>query len=254
MRKVLVFQHVAHAILGTLNPMLKEQGFRIRYVNFDRDPNSRPTIEKYDGLIILGGHMGVYEAAKYSHIQVEMALIEKALKKGIPILGICLGAQMLAQVLGSHVRKSPEKEMGWYDLHLTSKGQSDSLLKHFKKTEKVFQMHGDTFDVPKQAEHLAFSKACQGQAFRFGKNVYGLQFHLEADRPMIDRWLNNPRHHKDFLDGKNKFTIEQIKNDSEVLLNQSINLSQKCFAAFLDHFGEFERHKLLGSGHGKSKL
>ena len=72
MRKVLVFQHVAHEILGTLNPLLKQRGFRVRYVNFERNPFEQPTIEKYNGLIVLGGYMGVYEAEKYTHIKVEL--------------------------------------------------------------------------------------------------------------------------------------------------------------------------------------
>lgn len=151
MRKVLVFQHVAHEILGTLNPLLKARGLRVRYVNFDRNPDEKPSVEKYDGLIVLGGQMGVYEADKYTHIKVEMQLIEQALKKGIPILGICLGAQILAHVLGANVRKSPIKEVGWHDIDLTVAGEQDPLLGHFQKREKIFQMHGDTFDLPKTA-------------------------------------------------------------------------------------------------------
>lgn len=92
MRKVLVFQHVSNEILGTLNPLLKSRGMRIRYINFDRSPDEAPSVDRYSGLVILGGHMGVYEADKYTHIKVEMQLIEKALKKNIPILGICLGS------------------------------------------------------------------------------------------------------------------------------------------------------------------
>src|SRR5262249_19570043 len=131
MRKVLVFQHVAHEILGTLNPLLKRQGFRIRYVNFDRHPDAHPSIEKYDGLVVLGGNMGVYESETYQHIKVEAKLIEEALKKEIPVLGICLGSQILAHVLGSNVRKNMEKEIGWYDLEFTEPGRQDLLFNHF---------------------------------------------------------------------------------------------------------------------------
>ncbi len=90
MRKIIVFQHVAHEILGTLNPLLKSKGFRVRYINFDRNPEETPSLEKYNGLIVLGGNMGVYEAEKYTHIKVELKLIEQALSKNIPILGICV--------------------------------------------------------------------------------------------------------------------------------------------------------------------
>src|SRR5690349_16930935 len=115
MKKVIVLQHVAWEILGTLDPLLKKESFRVRYVNFDRQPDAQPTLDKYDALILLGGPMGVYEAEKHSHLKVEMKLIEQALQKDIPIMGICLGSQLLAHVLGADVRKHTEREMGWYD-------------------------------------------------------------------------------------------------------------------------------------------
>lgn len=252
MRKVLVFQHVAHEILGTLNPLLKRQGLRIRYVNFDRSPDERPTLEKYNGLVVLGGHMGVYEADKYTHIKVEMQMIEEALKKGIPVLGICLGAQILAHVLGADVRRSPEKEIGWCDINLTDEGAKDPLLSHFQKTEKIFQLHGDTFDIPKQAVHLASSSVCHGQAFRYGENVYGLQFHLEVDQAMILRWLEHPANQKDIESLQGKISAEQIRAETEKRIQHSIELSQKTFSKFIDLFHLPERPELLGSGHGKS--
>src|SRR6185312_2919672 len=187
MRKVLVFQHAAHEILGTLNPLLKERGFRVRYVNFHRHPDMIPSIEKYDGLVVLGGNIGVYEAAAYPHIRVELKVIEEALKKDIPILGICLGSQMLAQVLGSPARKSKIREIGWCDVELTAHAKNDRVFAAFGPSEKIFQMHGDTFDIPKSATHLAQSKDFPAQAFKLGDKVYGLQFHLEVDQPMIHR-------------------------------------------------------------------
>lgn len=245
MRKVLVFQHVAHEILGTLNPLLKARGLRVRYVNFDRNPDEKPSIEKYDGLIVLGGQMGVYEADKYTHIKVEMQLIEQALKKQIPVLGICLGAQILAHVLGASVRKSPTKEVGWHDIDLTTEGTQDPLLGHFKTREKIFQMHGDTFDIPKSAVHLASSTACLGQAFRHGENVYGLQFHLEVDEGMIQRWMTNPMSASE--------DVGRIRAETSTYLENSVQLSQKTFDRFIDLFAFGERKILLGSDHAKPK-
>lgn len=247
MRKVLVFQHVANEILGTLNPALKQQGLRIRYVNFERDPNAAPSIDKYNGLIVLGGYMGVYEADQYTHIKTEMKLIEEALKKDVPILGICLGAQILAHVLGSEVRKSPEKEMGWYDIELTVAGQNSKLLSHFKKTEKIFQMHGDTFDIPKSCEHLAQSKICPAQAFSYGHKVYGLQFHLEVDEAMILRWLNNPRNQQDIESSRGKVSVEQMKTDTAKYLQNSLSLSGQTFEKFIDLFEMKDRPIILKS-------
>lgn len=250
MRKVLVFQHVAHKILGTLNPTLKERGLNIRYINYERTPDEHPSVQKYNGLIILGGHMGVYEADSYKHIKVEMQVIEEALKKNIPILGICLGAQLLAHVLGADVRKNKEKEVGWCDIDLTEEGKKDNLLSHFAPTEKIFQLHGDTFDIPKTAIHLASSDLCNGQAFRYGEKVYGLQFHLEADQAMIQRWLDNPRNQEEIFGSSDKFSTEKIRTETEKYIERSMNLSEQTFGKFIDLFALKERAITLKSDHG----
>ncbi|MDD4974564.1 MAG: gamma-glutamyl-gamma-aminobutyrate hydrolase family protein [Bacteriovorax sp.] len=250
MRKVLVFQHVAHKILGTLNPTLKEHGLRIRYVNFERNPDEAPSLEKYHGLIVLGGHMGVYEAEIYKHIKIEMQLIEEALKKNIPILGICLGAQMLAHVLGADVRQSAKKEIGWYDLNLTDQGLNDPVLSHFQKTEKVFQLHGDTFEIPKSAIHLASSELFPGQAFRYGEKVYGLQCHLEVDQAMIHRWLDNKRNQHEIANSNGKFSVAQIRLETEQYISHSMDLSRQTFSRFIELFTLRERPILLGSDEG----
>jgi GMP synthase (glutamine-hydrolysing) len=252
MRKVLVFQHVAHEILGTLNPLLKAEGFRIRYVNFQRHSDFQANLEGYNGLIVLGGPMGVYEAAQFPHLTHEMKIIEEALKKEIPVLGICLGSQLLAEVLGGKVRKSKQQEIGWYDVKLTEKGMCHQHFKGFSETEKIFQLHGDTYDVPKGAEHLASSEMCEAQAFQMGK-AYGYQFHLEVDEAMIHRWLKIPANKKDLDDSKGKFTEEKILSDTHKFIKRSLELSRASFGAFVDSFGKKEKKVALGSGHGKSK-
>jgi len=241
MKKVLVFQHVAHKILGTLNPALKDRGLRLRYVNFERNPEEKPSIEKYHGLIILGGHMSVYEKDIYTHIKTEMQLIEEALKKDIPILGICLGAQLLAHVLGAPVTKAREKEIGWHDIKLTDAGLSDPLFSHFKATEKIFQLHGDTFALPQGHTHLASSAICEGQAFRYQDKVYGMQFHLEVDGPMIERWLNNPANLKDIENSQGKYSLEMIKKETAENIEKSLILSQATFQKFIDLFAIGEK-------------
>lgn len=250
MRKVIVFQHVAHSILGTLNPTLKEHGLRMKYVNFEREPEAYPSLEKYNGLIVLGGHMGVYEAEKYTHIKTELNLIEEALKKEIPILGICLGAQLLAHVLGAPVRKHTQKEVGWCDITLTEEGRKDQILQHFSSTEKIFQLHGDTFDIPKSAVHLAHSSICPSQAYRYGDKVYGLQFHLEADAPMIERWMNNPKAQQELF-REQHCSMDGIRTDTEKYIEHSKRLARNTFSEFIRLFNLKERPILLGSGHGK---
>ena len=120
MKKLLVFQHVPHEILGTLNPLLKSAGFRIRYVNFGRHPDAQPTLDGYHGLVVLGGPMSVNDSDRLPHLTTEMKLIEEAMKRNLPVLGICLGAQLIAKTLGARVYSNKEKEIGWYDVTTTS--------------------------------------------------------------------------------------------------------------------------------------
>jgi GMP synthase (glutamine-hydrolysing) len=250
MRNILVVQHVPHEILGTLNPLLKANGFRIRYVNFGRDPNANPTLDGYYGLIVLGGPMGAYESDRYSHIKTEIKLIEQALKKDIPILGICLGSQLIAHALSSNVRAHHSKEIGWHDVHFKDSRTTDPVFKNFRKTEKIFQLHGDTFDIPKSAEHLAFSQLCDGQAFRYGKKVYGLQFHLEVDEAMILRWLRIPENQKD-LAACAPLTEADILLHTKDHIERSLQLSQEAFSNFINLFQLPPKKVGLGSGHGK---
>ncbi|MCE7904046.1 MAG: type 1 glutamine amidotransferase [Gammaproteobacteria bacterium PRO9] len=160
MPRLLVFQHVPHEILGTLDPLLKDAGFRIRYVNFGRDPGAVPDLDGYDGLIVLGGPMNCDEVTRYRHLATEVGAIRTAVGDGKPVLGICLGAQLLARALGAPVTRNPRKEIGWYDLMPTDEGRQDPLFRHFDEVEKVFQWHGDTFAIPPGAMHLAHSEAC----------------------------------------------------------------------------------------------
>lgn len=247
MRKIMIFQHVGHEPLGTLNPMLKAAGFRIRYINFGRDPAAEPCLDGYNGLIVLGGPMGVYEAAKFPHLKYEMRKIEEAIKAGIPVLGICLGSQLVAEVLGSSVRKAKQWELGWYGLSLTKEGKADPLFGTYKGFEKVFLIHQDEFDPPKSAVHLASSEQCVGQAFRYGKCVYGLQFHLEADQAAILRWLDRPENRALMRESAGAFSLDQMQADTSECIDRSLELSTFTFGKFIELFGEVDRHLVLGS-------
>src|SRR3954466_15879822 len=119
MVRVAVFQHVAHEILGTFHPLLKDAGCRIRYINYGREHHAPIDMRRYDALVILGGPMGVYESDRFPHLRDEIKVIQQAIELNKPVLGICLGAQLLAAALGSEVRSSGVKEIGWYDIHLT---------------------------------------------------------------------------------------------------------------------------------------
>jgi GMP synthase (glutamine-hydrolysing) len=190
MRKILVFQHVASEPLGHLDRQLRESGVRIRYVNFGREPHAEPDVRRYDGLVVLGGPMNVDQADLMPHLHFEMAAIRDAVSEGKPMLGICLGAQLLAEAMGGKVHPNHVPEIGWYRLHTHSAAHKDRLFRHFEhRPHFVFQWHAYTFAPPPDAVPLAWTRNCRNQAYRLGDSAWGLQFHLEADEALITRWL-----------------------------------------------------------------
>lgn len=247
MPRLLVCQHVAHEILGTLNPLLKDAGFRIRYVNFGRHPDAAPSLDGYDGLVVLGGPMSANHADRHPHLTTEMRLIEKAIQKELPVLGICLGAQLIAKTLGARVYENAEKEIGWYDVSPTEGASNDPVAGHFERREKLFQWHGDTFDLPRGAAHLASSALCENQAYRYGDNVYGLQFHLEVDERMIERWLTVPVHVKEIESTNGKIDPRKIREETPANIGRLKQLGDRAFGNFMKLFGARERRYGLPS-------
>ncbi len=243
MPRLLVFQHVAHEILGTLDPVLRSHGFRIRYVNFGRHPDAQPNIEGYHGIVVLGGPMNVDETDNYPYLATEIRLLEQAVERGMPILGICLGAQLLARALGAQVRPNAEKEIGWYDVEPTREGLRDPLFSHFAADEKIFQWHGDTFDIPEGAVHLASAAACTNQAFRFGDCAYGLQFHLEVDAAMIERWLGVPGHITEIEAEGGRICPNEIRRSTPNHIHRLTELSDLAFTSFTELFGSLHRRR-----------
>ena len=234
MRRLLVFQHVPFEILGTLDPLLKSQGFRIRYVNFGRDPDARPRLAGYDGIIILGGPMSVDDVECYPNLATEIELICEALAASIPMLGICLGAQLIARALRAEVGPGPCKEIGWCDVSPTEAGATDPVLGHFRASEKIFQWHGDVFEIPNGAVCLASSPTCPNQAFRYRDNVYGFQFHLEVDERLIDRWLTVPVHVEELVQLHGTISPGRIRRETRDHIRRLRRLSDRSFGEFLE--------------------
>jgi GMP synthase (glutamine-hydrolysing) len=246
MARVLVFQHVAAEPLGTLDPMLRNRGHRIRYYNFHRDPTADPDIARYNALIVLGGPQMPDQGERHPHLKTEMRCIEQALKLDIPVLGICLGAQLLAYALGGGVRPMAQWEIGWYDLQPTPAAAADPLLCALTHPRPVFQWHGYTFDLPSGAVHLARSDTCENQVFRYGHNAYGLQCHLELDEPLINRWLNYPEYAEDLRE-KGIHDAQYIREQTHRLIGQSVELSFEIFGQFLRPLNEPRSRHVLPS-------
>lgn len=234
MPRVLVFQHVAAAPLGTLDPLMRRLGHRIRYVNFERDPHASPSVDRYHGLVVLGGAMNVPDKTRRAHLLTEMRAIESALRQGKPVLGICLGAQLLAHVLGAPVRRMDSPEVGWHPLRLTAAGRHDPVLGGHPDGAPVFQWHGYRFDLPDGARHLAGTDACREQAFRWGDHAYGFQFHLETDRALIGRWLANPAYRAQLEAAGLGHDVPGIRAQTERHVEAMQARAHAVFGRFLD--------------------
>lgn len=246
MRKLLVFQHSAREPLGVLDPLLRRAGFRIRYLNFSRQPDLQPDVSRYNGLVVLGGPMNVDQQEQYPHLAVEIAAIQQALARGIPILGICLGAQLLAAALGARVQPNTVREIGWYRLHPTAEAGGDPLFRHLAGDPHVFQWHAYTFDLPPGAVHLASTPTCPNQAFRHGDRAYGLQFHLEADLPLIQKWLQVPEYKAEAEAAGPAHHLEHILRDSHEHAPRALTMSEQVFSEFITLTG-WRRPTRLGS-------
>jgi len=165
--------------------MFVSDGYDIEKVNAQKDivPTSP---SGYDAIVILGGPMAVYDNLVY--LRKEQELIKNAIKNETPLLGICLGSQLIAQAAGGRVYKGKKKEIGWYNVYLTPASSNDIFRGFTNKTIRIFQWHGDTYDLPANAKILAYSDLYP-QAFRIGSAV-GIQFHFEIDEHLIQTWMN----------------------------------------------------------------
>jgi GMP synthase (glutamine-hydrolysing) len=186
----LVLRHVAMEHIGTMAPVLARAGIEYRYVDVFRGEQAPETCAGLGGLIVMGGPMGVYDADRYPFLTAEMSLIRRAAEAELPVLGVCLGSQLIAGALGARVYPGPQKEIGWFPIEVVD--PSEQIARGLASPFMGFHWHGDTFDLPAGAVPLFRSALYPNQGFRWGRNVYALQFHLEVDRAMIAEWLVDP--------------------------------------------------------------
>jgi GMP synthase-like glutamine amidotransferase len=195
MTGVCAFRHVPFEHLGSIAPALESRGLAVRYVDMFEGARAPERIGEAAGLIFMGGPMSAND--NLPCLRAELALIEQAAKAGQPVLGVCLGAQLIAKALGARVYRNRAKEIGWFPVWWTPAAAGDPLFAGLSAPETVFHWHGETFDLPPGAEWLARSEACAHQAFRVGANVYGLQFHLEVTPEMIADWVTQDQNSHD---------------------------------------------------------
>lgn len=199
-RTACVLRHVGWQDAGLLKPALERRGYDVTYVDALMRGDLDPLIEVADILIVLGGPNGAYDEADYPRLATELRWIEERLKRERPLLGICLGAQLMARVLGAHVVTMDEPEIGLGPLFAIATGDGKSpdgqgsALSARADAAPVLHWHQDTFDIPRGAVHLARSAQCENQAFSYGSNALALQFHLEPEPRRFEEWLVGNAH------------------------------------------------------------
>lgn len=172
-----------------------------------------PSQTEFDMLVVMGGPMGVYDTARYSWLNSEAEFIRKSIRENKPVLGICLGAQLMASALGAQVKKNPHREIGWFPLLIDPALRSTSFADVFTDNMPAFHWHGDTFDLPENATRIASTEACNNQGFVIDDRVIGLQFHLETTIESAQLLIENCR---DELDGSTYVQSEhEMLNDTE---------------------------------------
>jgi GMP synthase-like glutamine amidotransferase len=180
--RIEILQHVAFEGLGSMETWFRPRGHSLKYTRLyaGESPGGAAAQEPpADWLIVMGGPMGVHDEAEFSWLAAEKRAIEAALKRGAALLGVCLGAQLLAHVLGAQVTRNPEKEIGWFPVDLAPEAAGAWPGKVFPSHFTPFHWHGDTFGIPAGAIPLASSAACRQQGFLYRENALGLQFHPE---------------------------------------------------------------------------
>jgi len=172
-------QHVPFEGLGTMGSYFLDRGHQLGSTHFYRG-NPLPSVAEFDWLIVMGGPMGVYDELEFPWLKTEKSFILESIESGKIVLGICLGAQLIASALGARVFKNPYREIGWFPIGRKIDAKDSAIADVFPDRLEAFHWHGDTFDIPDRAKLLASSEACRNQGFVLGSRVIGLQFHLET--------------------------------------------------------------------------
>ncbi|KAF0180563.1 MAG: hypothetical protein FD164_1780 [Nitrospirae bacterium] len=238
---VLVLKNISSEGPGTMAGYLAQRAIPYSVIDlYAGEPV--PVAEEFDMLVMLGGPMSVNDDNSYSYIRQEYELTRRFISQRKPVLGICLGAQIMAKALGAKVFRGPEKEIGWLDITLTTVALRDfrmlKLATHPQGGDvwqrfKVFHWHGETFELPVGAVRLAASDMYANQAFRYGSHAYALQFHIEVDREMVYDWLTSE-------------PIDQTRLTSDT--EQFYDVYQKRALAFYESFFSAQKISQTGAG------
>ena len=209
------FQHVPFETPAMISRWAAEHGYAESFTRFYEDDYHLPDISDYDALIILGGPMSVHDEVSYPWLAAEKTHIKAAIDAGKHVLGICLGAQLIAEILSAKVAPQPHKEIGVFPIAFLDDAMGHRIISGLNTAMNVLHWHGDRFDIPEGVLHLARSKACDNQAFLYNNTTLALQFHIEMDMPAIEKIIEACGH---------ELTPSETIQSAETIYNKSKNL------------------------------
>jgi GMP synthase-like glutamine amidotransferase len=207
------FQHVAFEGLGSIEEWISVSGHSLTSTRFFENA-AFTEISDFDWLIVMGGPMSVHDEEQYPWLADEKQFIRQAIEAGKKVIGICLGSQLVSVALGARVYQNKEKEIGWFDIELSHVALPDNLFSGLGNRLKTFHWHGDTFDLPENAIHLASSGGTRNQAYIYNGKVLAMQFHLEPTRSSLQQMIDNGR--KELSKGK------YVQTEKEILANKHL--------------------------------
>ncbi len=230
-REALAIRHLHFEDLGSLEPVLGQRAWSVRYLDVGRARVEAPKPEAQALTVVLGGPISAVDDVSYPTLKPLLTLIEKRIAAGRPTLGICLGAQLIARVLGARVYPMGRKEIGWSPLTLTEAGRH-SPVRHFDGARtSMLHWHGDTFDLPTDAVRLASTSACENQAFAWGTNVLAFQCHPEIRSDRFEPWLIG---HANEIAAAPGIDTVQLRADTERLGPSLERAAHDAFGEWLD--------------------
>ncbi|MFQ5581937.1 MAG: type 1 glutamine amidotransferase [Mariprofundaceae bacterium] len=212
--RILVLQHLEIEPPALIADLIRNAGHSIETIRIWQGETIPHRLNGLDGIIVMGGPQSANDM-HLGYIRDEIALLEKAIKTDFPVLGICLGAQLLARAAGAAITASPVRELGWLPIYPTKASKSDPLFRHMQDEQMAFQWHGETFSLPEHASLLVTHPAVPQQAFRIGSSQYGLQFHFEVDPALIQQWVDAGESEREYLGRKD---LTEMRNATEIHL------------------------------------
>jgi GMP synthase (glutamine-hydrolysing) len=231
MKRVLVLQFVWDDPTGYLGEIMEEHSITCDVVKVDEEPIPDPA--EYDALIAMGGSQHVGHNDTYPYLVGTTDAIRRAVLREVPYLGLCLGGQLLANAMGAQVKKHTNPFIGFYEIQFTEAGQKDPLFQGLPGYQQVIHWHEDTFDIPDGAVQLATNPHTQNQAFRYGRNAYGTQFHIEVTPAMLDVWLYYPEYRQEIVRTWGEDAVDTFISDRAQLYPLYREHARRMFENFL---------------------